>query len=374
MKSKRDRGAVSERMDRQTCPTLQTGRIFDRRAPLGGPSRFNRGDFVMKMFKYAALSLVTTVALGITAAPAQAQATRTWVSGVGNDGDPCSRTAPCKTFAGALSKTAAGGEINCLDPGGFGAVSINKSLVISCPYTEGGALAGGNGITVNDSLSGTPNTAVVVIRGLDIFGVSPPSNGIRFIAGAALHVEDTVIRRFNAANSFGISFQPQGAASLYLRNVTVTQNGNGATGGGILIQPTGASGNARVQMDNVAVLNNANQAIRLDTTGNTSASGVLVNIGNSQLAGSANGLVVNTPVGTSFAIANVNGSTFTNLFGNVLSVNGAASSIKIGDSTINASGTVTAIAGGGSIRSYGDNRIQDNGAVPVFTLPNLTGS
>ena len=247
----------------------------------------------MKLLKFAALSFATAVTLGITAAPAQAQATRTWVSGVGNDVNPCSRTAPCKTFAGAISKTAAGGEINCLDPGGFGAVSIIKSMTISCPYTEGGALAGGNGITVNLPLT----TDTVVIRGLDIFGVNPPTHGIRFINRGTLHVEDTVIRRFNAANSFGISFQPSGAGNLFMRNVTITSNGSGATGGGINIQPTGASGNARVLIENSSVLNNANQAIRLDTTGNTSPSGVQVHIEDSRFGGSANGLVVNTPVG-----------------------------------------------------------------------------
>ena len=322
----------------------------------------------MKLLKFAALSFATAVTLGITAAPAQAQATRTWVSGVGNDVNPCSRTAPCKTFAGAISKTAAGGEINCLDPGGFGAVSIIKSMTISCPYTEGGALAGGNGITVNLPLT----TDTVVIRGLDIFGVNPPTHGIRFINRGTLHVEDTVIRRFNAANSFGISFQPSGAGNLFMRNVTITSNGSGATGGGINIQPTGASGNARVLIENSSVLNNANQAIRLDTTGNTSPSGVQVHIEDSRFGGSANGLVVNTPVGTTFAGANVNESTFTNVFGNVLSVNGSAAVIKIGRSSITNGGTPTVIAGGGSIRSYGDNNVQETVAAPAFTAPNLT--
>src|SRR5881296_2437245 len=84
------------------------------------------------------------------AGTAHAQATRTWVSGVGNDADPCSRTAPCKTFAGAISKTAALGEINCTDPGGFGGVTITKSIAIRCPYTEAGVLVSGtNGIVVN---------------------------------------------------------------------------------------------------------------------------------------------------------------------------------------------------------------------------------
>src|ERR1017187_9679473 len=88
--------------------------------------------------------------VALTTAPAQAQASRTWVSGVGDDANPCSRTAPCKTFAGAISKTAVGGEINCIDPGGFGALTITKAITIDCANTEAGVLVSGtNGITVN---------------------------------------------------------------------------------------------------------------------------------------------------------------------------------------------------------------------------------
>lgn len=100
---------------------------------------------------------------------------------------------------------AAGGEINCLDPGGFGAVTITKAMTISCPYAEGGALAGGNGGGVN-----AQPTDVDYLRGLDIFGVNPPTNGISFIAGGAFHIKNCTIRCFNAANSFGVSFQPGG--------------------------------------------------------------------------------------------------------------------------------------------------------------------
>src|SRR5213593_1110080 len=96
---------------------------------------------IMKILGYLLSSLLLALVMAVTATPASAQATRTWVSGVGDDANPCSRTAPCKTFAGAISKTAAGGEINCIDPGGFGAVTINKSLTIDCHYTEGGVLA-----------------------------------------------------------------------------------------------------------------------------------------------------------------------------------------------------------------------------------------
>src|SRR5687768_16513935 len=181
-----------------------------RRGPTGGQK-------MITISKRKALVAMVMAAGGLAwTAPASAQATRTWVSGVGDDVNPCSRTAPCKTFAGAISKTAAGGEINCLDPGGFGAVTIIKSMTISCPYTEGGALAGGNGVVVNLPAS----TDVVFLRGLDIFGVNPPTNGVRFIAQGTLHIEDSVIRRFNAANSAGVSVQPSGAAKLFMSNVT----------------------------------------------------------------------------------------------------------------------------------------------------------
>src|SRR3954451_11219280 len=96
---------------------------------------------------HAALIAILAI-LNVT--PVQAQATRTWVSGVGDDVNPCSRTAPCKTFAGSISKTAAGGEIDCLDPGGFGAVTITKAITIDCSGTFGSILASGtNGIIVN---------------------------------------------------------------------------------------------------------------------------------------------------------------------------------------------------------------------------------
>src|ERR1700732_4198510 len=97
---------------------------------------------------------------------ASAQATRTWVSGVGDDANPCSRTAPCKTFAGAISKTAAGGEIDCLDPGGFGGVTITKSITLDCSGTFGSILVNATpGITVNSD-----SAATVRIRGISING------------------------------------------------------------------------------------------------------------------------------------------------------------------------------------------------------------
>src|SRR5262245_3518643 len=108
----------------------------------------------MKLMRLALSALLVFAACVSFVSLAHAQATRTWVSGVGDDVNPCSRTAPCKTFAGAISKTAAGGEINCLDPGGFGAVTITKSITIDCVHTVGGVLASlVSGIIVNASMT-----------------------------------------------------------------------------------------------------------------------------------------------------------------------------------------------------------------------------
>src|SRR5579863_5107306 len=128
---------------------------------------------------------VAVVAVCLHAAPAQAQATRTWVSGVGDDVNPCSRTAPCKTFAGAITKTAPGGEINVLDPGGFGAVTITKSIsIISAgPVAAGVLVAGTNGIVVS-----VASTDKVLLEGLDIEGVGTGLNGVSVIGGGKVTI------------------------------------------------------------------------------------------------------------------------------------------------------------------------------------------
>ncbi|MEA3002033.1 MAG: hypothetical protein QOH81_821 [Sphingomonadales bacterium] len=314
-------------------------------------------------------SLLATAMLAIGyAAPAYAQATRTWVSGVGDDVNPCSRTAPCKTFAGAISKTAAGGEINCLDPGGFGAVTITKAMTIDCHYTEGGNLAGGNGIVVN-ALS----TDVVVIRGLDIFGVNPPTNGIRVISAAAVHVEDCVIRRFNAANSFGISFQPSALARLYVVNTTITQNGNGTSGGGILVQPTG-TGAAQVMIEDTRVQQNSGQGLSLDTTGNTGG-GIAIAVKNSQFVGtSGNGISLLSPGGVAIS-AMITDSVSAHNSGAGIVANGASATARVGNTSIFGNAFAGGIVSGvlllnsGKVQTYGDNRLDANAVDGAFTSP-----
>src|SRR5437667_615695 len=123
----------------------------------------------MRIRGFLAVAIALVIAPLFFANAASAQASRTWVSGVGDDANPCSRTAPCKTYAGAISKTAANGEINCLDPGGFGAVTITKSISIACDTGEAGVLVSGtNGIVVN-----RPPGSVVLLRGPHFAGLGP---------------------------------------------------------------------------------------------------------------------------------------------------------------------------------------------------------
>jgi hypothetical protein len=136
------------------------------------------------------LSLLTSLGFLALSSVASAQATRTWVSGVGDDVNPCSRTAPGKTFAGAISKTAAKGVISILDPGGFGTVTITKSITIDGGGTEGSILASlANGVIINAAA-----TDVVILRNLTIDGVGNGLAGVRILSAGAVYIENCRIR------------------------------------------------------------------------------------------------------------------------------------------------------------------------------------
>jgi hypothetical protein len=185
----------------------------------------------MRKFTLPLSILATVLSIFPWSGTAWAQASRTWVSGVGDDANPCSRTAPCKTFAGAISKTAAGGEIDALDPAGYGAVTITKSITID----------GGGGQVASVLVSGTNGivvqagpTSVVTLRNLRINGIAGTAagglNGIRYISGAALHVENCYIFGFTQD---GINASTSAPAALFVTDTFLTNNGNG-----IQIAPT----------------------------------------------------------------------------------------------------------------------------------------
>jgi len=195
---------------------------------------------------------------------AQAQATRTWVSGVGDDANPCSRTAPCKTFAGAISKTATGGEIDVLDPGGFGAVTITKSISIEGCCIAGVLVSGTNGIVV-----AAPAGSNVVLRGLTIEGLGTGLAGVKFQTGGSLYVEDSYINNFTA---FGIDFAPNQAQNSFLSvKNTVIRNCQGGGSGGIIVEPAGG-GIATADITNVKLEGNS-AGLKVNTsTGQVSVS------------------------------------------------------------------------------------------------------
>ena len=303
---------------------------------------------------------------GLWATSASAQATRTWVSGVGDDVNPCSRTAPCKTFAGAISKTATAGEINCLDPGGFGGLTIVKSISIVCDYTEGGILSAGAG--VNGFVVNAPATSVVFLSGLDFNGAGSAQNGLRIIAGERVHLQNSIIRNYRASNGLGISFQPSGTTRLTLLNVTISDNGTGATGGGVLIQPTGAAGSARVDFRNVTLTGNSNNAVFINTTGNTSPAGIIVQFDEVLAVGSTNGINMLTPIGAAGARLILNRSTIADNTTGIIA-NGGLANIRVGHSTITNNGTGISQVSGGVINTYGNNRLDANGSDGAFNLP-----
>jgi len=293
----------------------------------------------------------------IAAAPAHAQATRTWVSGVGDDANPCSRTAPCKTFAGAISKTAAGGEINCLDPGGFGAVTITKSLTISCEAgTAGIVVAGTNAIIVNAGAAD-----YVFLKGLDIEGLGGSAqptglNGVRVVSAGLVHIEDCVIRDFKAAapNGFGIQIASSAGLTFTVLRTTLFNNGTGTTGGGIQVSPTGGVTNGVIS--NSTMTRNVNGLVGDGFGGGT---GLNVTLRDSSITGSpSNGVLLTSTVTSSVM---VDRSTIANSGTGLATQNGGAF-LRVGSSSITGNGTATSGAG---VLSYGNNQINGNGTDTV---------
>jgi hypothetical protein len=200
--------------------------------------------------------------------PASAQATRTWVSGVGDDANPCSRTAPCRTFPGAISKTANPGEINCIDPGAYGALTIvNRSVSILCNYTEAGVLsAGTNGITVNNGA-----TNVVYLEGLDIDGVNTGVNGVRVIGSGKVTISKSRIRNHS---NYGVDLEGTANARVFIVDSIITGN---ATGGFLIQGPGGVANNGI--LDHATIDSNGAAAVKV-------AAGGTLTVSNSVLTGS----------------------------------------------------------------------------------------
>jgi hypothetical protein len=190
----------------------------------------------MSKIRFTLNALVVSLILIAASSMAQAQATRTWVSGVGDDVNPCSRTAPCKTFAGAISKTAAGGEINAIDPAGYGTLTITKNITVD----GGGTFASSLASLTTGFIINSPGIHVV-LRNLSINGAGNGIDGIRVLQAASVVVENVTINNFTQQ---GIDWAPSTTdGTLTVKNVTITN----CTGGGISV--VNSSGLGRVSIE-----------------------------------------------------------------------------------------------------------------------------
>jgi hypothetical protein len=285
------------------------------------------------------------------AATTQAQ-TRTWVSGVGDDLNPCSRTAPCKTYAGAISKTADKGEISTLDPGGFGAVTITKNITIDGTTGAGfgSILASGvNGVNVNDSATATPGTIVVTLRNLSINGAfTTAGSGIRFTSGKTLIVEDCDISGFTGTGTPGKGISVDLTTSnrnVFIKDTNIT---NCTTG----VRIATTSGIVAAVLDNVNIDAVGNQVA--GTTGVELAAGGFAVIRDSTISRFQNGI---NNTGGANSGASVIGST---LFSNVTGINAGASTARSSTSSYLLNTTGVALTAGGAFNSGCDNFFNGN--------------
>jgi len=293
------------------------------------------------------------MALTVGATAAHAQATRTWVSGVGDDVNPCSRTAPCKTFAGAISKTASGGIIDALDPGGFGAVTVTKPITIEGNGTLASILSSGvNGVIVNIT-SGTNRNVVLRNILIDGSGTTLGTNGVRFIAGDSLLVEDCYITRYSGS---GIDFENDlGTGRLIVRNTSIEQVGTN----GVLVKPLAGATAARATLEGVNI-NNCGTGLRVEDKSDVTVyhSVVSNNLGAGVLSFSA--LANGTVIVVAHSEASHNG-------GSGLKTQGGNAIMRVSDSLVIGNQTGLDHALGGTLESYVNNVVTLNSSNGTFT-------
>lgn len=304
----------------------------------------------MKKISYSVL--IALVLLSV-ATVANAQATRTWVSGVGDDVNPCSRTAPCKTWAGAISKTAAHGEINALDPGGFGTLTITKSITVDGAGTHASALnALTNGFIINDAATGAPGTIEVTLRNVSVNGANTGLDGVRFLSGKRLTLDNVYI--FNGTGD-GIEVSTTTAgAMLQLRNVAIENMGTGMN-----IHPTGGSFSLSI-IDTTVNRMRTSHGIHLNGT----MSATLRNV-NTHGAGGASGSGVFIQGTADVSLDHVVSSN--NVFG--IQTSGAGPNVRMKDCLIVGNSSVGVQNNGGVITTFQSNVINGTGGVISSAAP-----
>ena len=319
----------------------------------------NKLDMVRRMFFVVCLTIAA-------ASMAQAQATRTWVSGVGDDANPCSRTAPCKTFAGAISKTFTGGEIDALDSGGFGAVTITKSITIDGGAGFGSILASGtNGVNVNIATNANDPQRRVTLRRLSINGTGASgavgtNTGIRGInvstnGLAKLNIENCYIQNFTTVGiDIGVTEGAAGAR-VSIKDTTITN-----TGIGLQASNANAAGFVAVTADNLRVDNCTSGVIVRDRA--------FFTLKNSTVqACTTVGVSIQAP--SNVAAVNLE---HTVIFSTGIGVQAGGPGTVVDLSNTSVLNNATGVSsGGGTVNTHGNNQIANNASPGV--APTLVG-
>jgi hypothetical protein len=300
------------------------------------------------------LRILTLFAAGILAVSAMAsgQATRTWVSGVGDDANPCSRTAPCKTFAGAISKTAAQGEISVLDPGGYGAVTITKSITIDGNGQVSSILAPlTNAVIINAAA-----TDVVTLRNLSMEGLGTGLNGVRILSAAAVNIENCYIEQFTG---FGVSVETSANIKVSILDSHIANNGTTA-GGGIQVQ--NSAGQSSLSLLRSTLPRNR-VGLLVKDRGRATVSGTTVS-GSTAFGFHAQSTAIAAEINLEDSVASNNTSAG-------IRSEGALAVVRMSDVATIDNGAGMASVGGGQLISFGNNRNAGNGTAgaPTSTVP-----
>ena len=289
-----------------------------------------------------AVSLSAALVLTTFVSVAHAQATRTWISGVGDDANPCSRTAPCKTWAGAIAKTAPAGEMDALDPGGFGALTITKSITLDGSAALAGVLvAGTNGIVV-----AAGSSDVVILRNIDFNGLGTGLNGISIQTAGDVRIENCKIYGFQQ----GI-FDNRAGGHLAVKDTVISNN----SASGIIID-AGATSTLAVNVERVQMHSNGNAGFAI-------TNGAHAVVTNSSSTSNIHGIYADTA-----AVLDLNHSV---VFGNVSTGINAQSGalVRLFDTMISNNGFGLSNTGA-NIWSFGQNRIAGN--ITADGSPNMT--
>jgi hypothetical protein len=270
-----------------------------------------------------------------------------WVSATGNDTNDCNQATPCRTLAGALSRVSAGGEIDILDSGDFGPVTIDKSVTLVSAGPLAGIQAGaGNAITINAG----PNDKVV-LRGLTLDGLGTGANGISFLAGGALYVENCTVNGFA---QYGIEFAPtSGGGKLFVTDTVLRNDGSGVTGGGLHLLATGGPGFVAA-VDGLRSENNV-FGVKAENLGT-------ITIRNSFAGGNGySGFSASAPSGPGTVKMLIGDSVSTHNGTSGILANGLAT-VTLSDVVVTDNPNGLTATSGGQILSFGNNKVQGNTA------------